>query len=1014
MRSAILMCLAALLAAACAGSDASIVVDTGNEPLVDAAVPEDLVSEVLLPDLAVELPPVAPDIGEDVFPGFDSWDQVDFGIPPGAAGYPCQTGDDCASGFCIQTPAGKQCTMDCIEECPFDWVCVQHQPSLPDEIFICAPLRMNLCKPCEKNSDCLTNGAETGDACLPYGPDGNFCGSSCMGTEDCPGGYECKNVLDIWGYESNQCVLTAGECDCEPWFVDEGAKTACVSANDFGECEGERFCTMEGLTECTAPEPIKEACNGNDDDCDGDVDENAGGDTCFVENEWGACKGAYSCVAGQLSCDAAEPAAEICDGKDNDCDGQNDEGFPDSDLDGLADCLENDIDGDGVLDIDDNCEKVENPDQLDSDLDMAGDACDPDDDNDQVADGLDCAPLDSDVYPGADEECNGVDDDCNGMVDEGFNDNDFDSLKDCVDDDDDNDGFADSEDCAPLDADVHVGASEECDGIDNDCDFETDEGFPDTDLDGLKDCVDVDIDGDKWDNDEDNCPFDDNLTQEDQDGDGVGDVCDPDVDGDGIAQLLDNCPDTFNPGQKDLDGDGDGDECDGDVDGDGVNDGADNCPLVPNTPQVDSDDDGAGDACDDDQDGDGDPDATDCEPLNPYVNSDAEEECDGLDNNCNGIPDEGFSDTDFDGLKNCIDPDDDDDGDTDASDCAPLDPAIHVGADEKCNGVDDDCDDQVDEDTGSLACGLGLCFHTVAGCIDGVEQQCNPFEGQAAEVCDGQDNDCDGSVDEELGWSTCGQGVCVHMEPNCFEGENNACDPLAGAGEEICDGADNDCNGKVDEDLGTSSCGLGVCEHQVANCIGGIPQICDPEDGVDLEKCDGLDNDCDGEADEGFADLDEDGVPDCIDVDDDGDGDPDFSDCSPYDGEIHHAAVEVCDGVDNNCVGGSDEENALGCEPYYQDKDQDGHGMIGGGEKCLCAASGLNQALVDDDCNDLNPWVFPGATELCDGVDNNCDDVVDEMAPPGARGSLPIRMVTGMAAGTPTVSALLRGPAGRC
>ena len=971
-----LMVVAALwMASGCAGESETVEMDSATPDMTAETVSETVSN--LPRDTGAELPQLDLKI-KDLGPAPETLGETSIEETTEVKSGPdnCIDGEDCESGFCIHTPEGKMCTTPCLEDCPDGWECVQHQPSLPDEVYICAPTQMNLCKPCDKNSDCMTNDVDVGDKCVPYGTAGSYCGAACMGTGDCPDAHECKKVLDVWGFESNQCVLQEGDCKCQSWFVDEGAQTTCQSANEFGICSGLRNCTALGLSDCDASIPSKELCNGKDDDCDDEIDEDAGGDACYVENLFGACPGSYACANGDLSCDAPEPTPETCDGLDNNCDGETDEGFPDSDKDGQADCLEFDKDGDGILDIDDNCPNAKNPAQEDFDLDMAGDACDPDDDNDMSADADDCAPLDPDVNPKADEECNGKDDDCDQLIDEGFPDSDADALANCIDDDDDNDGFPDLADCAPEEKLIFPGAVEKCDGVDNDCDFDSDEGFPDTDGNGTADCVDGDIDGDEVPNADDNCPKTENPDQKDADSDGTGDVCDPDVDGDGIPDGVDNCPALFNPGQKDLDEDSVGDKCDSDVDGDDLVDEEDNCTLVHNPEQEDQDEDGVGDACDDDLDGDGDPDATDCAPENPYISKGAQEECDGLDNNCNGIPDEGFNDADADGLKDCVDPDDDNDGDSDPSDCAPLDAKVHAGAQESCNGQDDDCDDKIDEDLGQLACGKGECFHVSAACMEGKLQLCDPMEGALPETCDGKDNDCDGLMDDDLGTTACGKGACYHVAPLCVDGKLGQCDPLAGAGEEVCDGIDNNCDGKVDEDLGTTTCGEGECLHTVTNCLGGVAQECDPMYGKGLELCDGKDNNCDGKTDEGYPDTDDDGLPDCIDPDDDGDDDPDATDCGPSDPAINHQAEEACDGVDNNCAGGIDEEDAVGCEPFFLDGDNDGHGTED--FKCLCQAAGLYKALVDDDCNDLNPWTFPGATELCDKVDNNCDEVVDE------------------------------------
>ena len=74
-------------------------------------------------------------------------------------------------------------------------------------------------------------------------------------------------------------------------------------------------------------------------------------------------------------------------------------------------------------------------------------------------------------------------------------------------------------------------------------------------------------------------------------------------------------------------------------------------------------------------------------------------------------------------------------------------------------------------------------------------------EGAVAEACDGKDNDCDGQADEELGTTTCGVGICRHTIQNCVNGQTQGCDPLQGAVAEACDLLDNDCDGQADEDL---------------------------------------------------------------------------------------------------------------------------------------------------------------------------------------------------------------------
>ena len=947
-------CLLSVVLAVLAGCSTSDSIENDslfqNDDHFDVAVGE-VAEELVLPDVAVLADEVSESdyaVGETVYELPDLFE----GPGPGEAGYDCLSNDQCDSGFCIETPAGLVCTETCQEECPFDWKCVQHAGSGTDPVFICAPRFLDVCRPCQTNADCRANGVSSGQVCLDLGAGGAFCGEACETVGDCPAGYDCQQAVSTVGEEVVQCVLQDGECPCSQMHIDQEALTDCWVENQWGICPGFRWCEGSGLTNCDAVVPAQEECNLEDDDCDGAVDEDTGGGPCFVTSEYGVCPGELVCAGGQEQCAGDEASAETCDGNDNDCDGQVDEGFQDTDEDGVADCLETDIDGDGIADGPDNCPQTFNPGQEDFDFDNDGDLCDADDDNDLSPDTLDCVPKDPEAYPGAEEVCDGKDNDCNLLVDEGFADLDDDGWKDCVDDDDDGDESPDLLDCQPLDHEVHPGAEEFCDGKDNNCDVVVDEGHADLDGDGSADCVDGDIDGDGVDNETDNCPTLVNEDQADGDDDGLGDACDKDADGDGIPDGLDNCPGLFNPVQGDVDGDGQGNACDPDLDGDDVENEADNCPLVHNPGQTDTDQDGLGDACEGDKDGDGAPDGEDCAQLNPAVYPGASEICDGVDNNCSGVADEGYPDFDKDGLKDCLDSDDDDDGDPDETDCAPADAAVSHGALEACDGVDNNCSGEIDEGFGQHKCGKGVCAHSIELCVEGKVQYCDPYEGAHPEVCDGMDNDCDGLMDEDQGTSTCGLGACFHTVANCVNGQVQACDVHEGAEEEACDGLDNDCDGPVDEGLGQLACGLGQCFHTTPACMGGEVQQCDPLKGSVPEVCDGADNDCDGETDEqlgsttcgmGFC---EHTVDNCL-------GGAQQV-CNPLEG----AALEQCDGLDNNCNGLLD----------------DGLGIVFCG-KGACLHSVV--ACVEGEQQLCDP--FEGAAEeVCDGQDNDCDGQVDE------------------------------------
>ena len=100
-------------------------------------------------------------------------------------------------------------------------------------------------------------------------------------------------------------------------------------------------------------------------------------------------------------------------------------------------------------------------------------------------------------------------------------------------------------------------------------------------------------------------------------------------------------------------------------------------------------------------------------------------------------------------------------------------------------------------------------------------------------------------------------------------------------------------------------------------------------------------------------------------------------DCDDFRASVHPGAPELCDGVDNNCDGRIDEN--LTNQIYCEDKDGDGHGVPSGAMQMGCApSSGFGDC--GGDCSDTDPTVYPGAPELCDRLDNNCDGRVDEGA----------------------------------
>jgi len=280
-------------------------------------------------------------------------------------------------------------------------------------------------------------------------------------------------------------------------------------------------------------------------------------------------------------------------------------------------------------------------------------------------------------------------------------------------------------------------------------------------------------------------------------------------------------------------------------------------------------------------------------------------------------------------------------------------------------------------------------------CVPGTEERCGTDEGACQsgtrtcqddgtwsecvgeilpedETCDGRDNDCDASTDEDVTppADVClREGVCADVDIRCQGGRWLCVYPAgyqAGA-EQACDGLDNDCDGFTDEESDLVP-PPGLCP-QSGVCAGGVEPVCrgggwtcsfPPEYEADEVSCDGEDNDCDGATDEGLSDAPagtciEAGI--CAQV---------VTPCVAGQWECHYpagyepAGETVCDGLDNDCDGQTDENlQAQGvCSP---------HGVCAG-----TVADCENAAWV---CHYPPEYQVPDDT--CDGVDNDCDGVPD-------------------------------------
>lgn len=394
------------------------------------------------------------------------------------------------------------------------------------------------------------------------------------------------------------------------------------------------------------------------------------------------------------------------------------------------------------------------------------------------------------------------------------------------------------------------------------------------------------------------------------------------------------------------------------------------------------------------------PNDLDCNDNDATINpAAASEECGYQDKNCDGM-------TYYDAWYNCGDPvDNDSDGVKQDKDCNDDDKSVYPGATEICDKVDNDCDMIVDEGVptyedgdgdgwgdrpiSDTVCQLSKGYVTRNGDCDDADDAVHP---SADEVCDSKDNDCDGITDEggTTTWYKDADGdkygdvstaVSAHCAPAAnyvtFAGDCNDTDPsIHPSADEICDKKDNDCDTQIDEGLDYDNDGYTSCQGDCDNLNASV------KPGA-TELCDGKDNDCDEQTDEGvdkpiYPDADGDGygtttgaTRGCL----AGNGYVLISgDCNDEDPTIHNGATELCDTKDNDCDTIVDENVAS--ITWYKDVDTDGFGVATDTLNDCTAPAGY--VSLPGDCDDENKLVYPGAQEVCDSIDNDCDSQTDE------------------------------------